>query len=126
MRLLLSVLLAVALVITAGFGVNRQLSMATDRLLEQIDRITVEIEQNNWESAAGETDKLLEVWEKEAGWWPIFFEHYEMDNIEFSMAKFKEYVACKDTPLSLGQLSEMRLMIEHMPRKEAVSLDNIF
>ena len=126
MRLLLSVLLAVALVTAAGLGVNRQLGMATDRLVAQIDRISAAIEQDDWDGAAGETDRLIAVWEQEACWWPIFFEHYEMDNIEFSMAKCKEYVACKNAPLSLGQLSEIRLMIEHMSRKEAVSLGNIF
>ena len=126
MRLLLSVLLAVALVTAAGLGVNRQLGMATDRLVAQIDRISAAIEQDDWDGAAGETDRLIAVWEQEAGWWPIFFEHYEMDNIEFSMAKCKEYVACKNAPLPWGNCRNKADDRTYVRRKEAVSLGNIF
>ena len=55
----------------------------------------------------------------------IILDHQEIDNIEFSLAKIKEYVASRDLPLALGQLSELKLMIEHIPRKEAVNLENI-
>lgn len=46
-----------------------------------------------------------------------FSDHQEMDNIEFSLARVKEYVTSQDDALSLGQLSELKLMIEHIPRK---------
>jgi hypothetical protein len=41
------------------------------------------------------------------------------------MARVKEYVATQDKALSLGQLSELKLVIEHIPEKEAINLENI-
>lgn len=126
MRLLLSIIVTVALIIAGGLYINHQLRLSSEQLVGQIEQVSEAIKHNDWPVAARETDRLEQVWEQQAGWWPVFFEHYEMDNIEFSMAKSKEYVDSQDAALSLGQLSEIKLMIEHMPRKEAVSLDNVF
>lgn len=126
MRLLSGIIITVAIIIAGGFYVNHQLRQTSEQLVTQIVLVNEAIEQGDWNAAAAETDELDQVWEEQAGWWPVFFEHDEMHNIEFSMAKFKAYVDCHNVDLSLGQLSEIRLMIEHMPGKEEVILDNIF
>lgn len=126
MKLLVGIIVTVALIISGGLYINQQLQLSSEHLLEQIELVSGAISQNDWAVAAGETDRLEQVWEQQSGWWPIYIEHSEMDNIEFSMAKFKEYVECQNTALALGQLSEIKLMIEHLPQKEEVSLDNIF
>ena len=79
-----------------------------------------------WDLAQVQSQELESTWAQKAKWWPIFLDHQEMDNIEFSLARIKGYVGCQDNSLSLGQLSELRLMIEHLPCKEAVNLKNIF
>jgi hypothetical protein len=125
MRLLGSIVVILIIIIYAGFRLNYELQASTNDLIHQIDQVSILIRENNWQTAIEQTEKLNEVWEKEAKWWPVFLEHQEMDNIEFSMAKFKEYVANKNDSLSLGQLSEIRLMIEHIPRKEVINIKNI-
>jgi len=125
MRLLGSVIVILISVIGAGFWVNHGLQASTNDLIQQIDRVNIQIKENNWQAAIDQTEKLEKCWKQEAKWWPVFLEHQEMDNIEFSMARFKEYVASNNNSLSLGQLSELRLMIEHIPRKEEINLKNI-
>jgi len=125
MKLAGSIIVIIIFIIGGGLWVNRELQKSTNKLLQQIDQVSMEIEENNWKAAVEQTDKLEESWEKEAKWWPVFLEHQEMDNIEFSMAKFKKYVDSNSNSLSMGQLSEMRIMIEHIPRKEAINLKNI-
>lgn len=49
-----------------------------------------------------------------------------MDHIDFSLARVKEYVAGRDKALSLGQLAGLKVMIAHIPSKEAVTLENVF
>ena len=98
---------------------------STDDLTRSIDKISISIEKQQWEAARKQTDKLDKIWQGKAAWWPIMLEHQEIDNIEFSLARFKEYVNCKDKAMAQGQLSELRLMIRHIPQKEAVNIKNI-
>lgn len=125
MRLLVSLAVILAALVGVGFWTIHSLQASTDELTRQIDRISIEIREDQWEAAVKQTESMEKTWGKNARWWPIFLDHQEMDNIEFSLAKVKEYVSSRNTALSMGQLSELRLMVEHIPRKEAVNLENI-
>ncbi|OPX87150.1 MAG: hypothetical protein A4E53_02610 [Pelotomaculum sp. PtaB.Bin104] len=126
MRLLLTLLAIFAAVVALGFWTNQQLEVSAGELLQNIEQIEEDLESNQWDQAYAQTAELEKSWEKEAKWWPVVLDHQEIDNIEFSMAKAREYVAKKDTALTWGQLTELKLMINHIPEKEAVRLKNIF
>jgi hypothetical protein len=126
MRLLTTLAVILALVIGMGIWFNHSLQTSSDDLTRQIQLVSSTIRQQDWEIAVKHSEKLEKLWEQKAKWWPVFLDHQEMDNIEFSLARVKGYVTSKDDALSLGQLSELKLMIEHIPRKEAVNLENIF
>lgn len=126
MRLLSTLAVILALIIGMAIWFNHSLQTSSDDLTRQIELVSATIRQQKWETAAQHSAKLEKLWEQEAKWWPVFLDHQEMDNIEFSLARVKEYVVNQDDALSLGQLSELKLMIEHIPRKEAVCLENIF
>ena len=126
MRLLTTLAVILALVIGMGAWFNHSLQTSSDDLTGQIKLLSSTIRQQDWETAVEHSENLEKLWEQKAKWWPVFLDHQEMDNIEFSLARVKEYVTSQDDALSLGQLSELKLMIEHIPRKEAVNLENIF
>ncbi|AEF93841.1 hypothetical protein Desca_0965 [Desulfotomaculum nigrificans CO-1-SRB] len=125
MRLLAGLLVVVAAVVSLGLWVNHSLDSAAKMMDQNIKQITEEINRSNWDEAYNQTVALEKTWNQKEKWWPIVLEHQEMDNIKFSMAKAKEYVKSRDKVLSLGQLSELKLMIMHLPEKEAVNLKNI-
>jgi len=114
-----------ALLIGAGYWINYSLQEATDQLSSQVKQISMEIKRGDWSAARSGSDRLQISWEQDARWWPIILDHQEIDNIEFSMARTTEYVKNKDLALAQGQLSELKLMVEHIPRKEKVNLENI-
>ena len=126
MRLLTTLAVILALVIGMGAWFNHSLQTSSDDLTGQIKLLSSTIRQQDWETAVEHSENLEKLWEQKAKWWPVFLDHQEMDNIEFSLARVKEYVISQDDSLSLGQLSELKLMIKHIPRKEAVNLENIF
>ncbi|MGS0763495.1 DUF4363 family protein [Syntrophomonas curvata] len=126
MRLLITLAAILGMVIGMAVWFNHSLQETTNDLSRQISVISLTIAQQDWEAAAQQSKQLEQMWEEKARWWPAFLDHQEMDNIEFSLARVKEYVISRDKALSLGQLSELKLMIEHIPRKEAVNLENIF
>lgn len=125
MRLLISLLIIFAAIVTLGFWTNHSLKVSTDELLGNIEQVVQGIENNRWDTANTQTMELENNWDKKASWWPTVLDHQEIDNIEFAMAKVREYVATRDTALSRGELSELRLMLKHIPEKESIRLRNI-
>ncbi|NLJ72780.1 MAG: DUF4363 family protein [Syntrophomonadaceae bacterium] len=125
MRLLLPILIVLALIIGGGFWMNSSLANSTDNLTAQIEIINKKVKNNDFASAISEVEELERKWEKESKWWPILLDHQAIDNIEFSLSKIKEYVTQHSKPLALGQLSELKLMLKHIPEKEELTIKNI-
>lgn len=125
MKQLIILSIAVALIIGLGLWVNHSLDVAAKDLNRSIQSIKQEVEQDNWQEAKEKVEALEKQWQKVGAWWPIVMDHQEIDNIEFSLAKLKEYIATKNKSLSMGNLSELKLMILHLPEKETVNLTNI-
>ncbi|MDD4587051.1 MAG: DUF4363 family protein [Heliobacteriaceae bacterium] len=126
MRLVIVLLLIFGAIISLGVWTTHALNTSADELLHQIEQIADNLENERWIPANTQTEQLNVAWEKVGRWWPLVLEHQEIDNIEFALGKVEEYVAQQEKTLSLGQLAELRLMINHIPEKEAVTLKNIF
>ncbi len=125
MRLLSTLLIIFVAIISLGFWTNHSLKVSTDELLGNIEQVVNGIENNHWDIAYTQTIEFEKIWDEKANWWPTVLDHQEIDNIEFAMARVREYVATKNASLSLGQLSELKLMIKHIPEKEAIRIKNI-
>ncbi|MBM7855295.1 putative PurR-regulated permease PerM [Desulfohalotomaculum tongense] len=125
MRLLAVLGVIFALFIVLGIWTNHTIAAAAESLAQNIDQIMTAAEKEDWQRAGEETKALENSWRKKANWWPVFLDHQEIDNIEFNLARIKEYIAQKNIDLSLGHLSELKLMIQHIPEKEAVTIKNI-
>lgn len=126
MRLLTTLLTIFTLVIALGFWTNHQLTASANELLLEVDKIHEEINKEQWDSASEHNEELEQNWDQRGKWWPALLDHQEIDNIDFAIAKNKEYIAARNAPLALGQLSEIRQMIKHIPQKGAINLTNIF
>ncbi len=125
MRLIGTIITVTVLILALGLWSNYSLQASSDEITKQIDIVSSDIKNDQWQPAKDHNQKLQQTWDKKAKWWPIFLDHQEMDNIEFSLARVKEYVASEKKSQSLGQLSELKLMVEHIPEKEALNIENI-
>ena len=125
MRIFIAIIISTVLIFSAGLWVNDSLQEASDHLSERIEMVCQDIKSNDWENARDNINKLELRWGDYARWWPIIIDHQEMDNIEFSLARAKEYINEEKRSLALGQLAEIRLMVKHLPEKEKVNLKNI-
>lgn len=113
------------MVVGTGVWINYSLHEASGRLAGKVQMVSADIRQDNWPAARRDSDQMKALWKKDARWWPVVLDHQEIDNIEFSIARTTEYVKNQDQALAQGQLSELKLMVEHIPRKEAINLENI-
>lgn len=126
MRLLTTLLIIFIAVIALGFWTNHQLTVSANELILAVEKIQAEIETENWDGATQYNGELEQNWEQKGKWWPALLDHQEIDNIDFAMAKNKEYIAARNAALALGQLSEIKQMIVHIPQKGAINITNIF
>ena len=56
----------------------------------------------------------------------MLIHHQEMDRIEECMNKIKSYLEYQDSSKSEAELYNMIFYIKHIPKKEALNLQNIF
>ena len=125
MRLLVTLLILLTGIISGAFWINYSLQMSTNELAEQIVIVNKEIKNDSWEMALSKMEETEDKWKEKTRWWPIFLNHEEMDVIEFSLAKAKAYVHAENEALALGQLSELKRMLEHIHEKEQLNIENI-
>ena len=126
MRVLAGLFLAFAIIIATGIWTNHTLKKSTEEFLGSIGEIEQSLENNHWEAARERFREMEKSWEKKSKWWQVILDHQEMDNIEFSMARTGAYLEKENIPLTWGQLSELRLIIRHIPEREAFNIQNIF
>lgn len=126
MRLLIGLSFVFVVIIATGIWANHSLKTSTEELLQNIDKIEQNLQSNQWDEAHLEFLELENIWGGKSKWWPAILDHQEIDNIEFTMARAGAYIEQKSTPLAWGHLSELRLMMKHIPEKEALKIINIF
>lgn len=125
MRLLSALTVVFVIIIMLGVYTNQLLHTNAEELSSNIKMIMKEVEQHNWDEAYKQTVAFEKKWHDVSKWWPTIITHQELDNVLFALARLKEYVAVENVELTRGQLSELQLMIEHIPKKEAVTIENI-
>ncbi|GAB6157255.1 DUF4363 family protein [Desulfotomaculum varum] len=125
MRLLAALSIMIVLLVVMGLWINHSITEAAHELSSHVQLISREVKQSDWQQANKQIDELEQKWRQIGSWWPAVLDHQEIDNIEFSLAKVKEYLAAGDRVHSLAQLSELNLMILHLPEKESLQLKNI-
>lgn len=88
------------------------------------------VEQNgnkeDWQQAEQEFAVLHETWNTASSKWTALVDHHELDSINISLAKVREYIKTKDMPGFRTEVAELKILIRHIPEKDAVNLKNIF
>jgi len=108
-----------------GFWINHSLSGTADELGVKFSHIEQAVKQNDWPSAGKQISLAEKSWSKSKSWWAVIIDHQEIDQIEIAFSRIKSYIEAKNSGLSLGELAMLRHSIEHIPQKEAVSIENI-
>ncbi len=125
MRIVVTLLIILAIVTGSGVWMVRALDKSADDLAGRIDRIEAQVRRENWDEAERTLEGVGARWAGMKKWWTITLDHKEIDNIDFAMARLREYIRTEDDELALGEAAALRGMIRHIPEKEAFTLENI-
>jgi hypothetical protein len=92
-------------------------------LLESVeDSITVQ----KWEGAQEELNTAQQNWNNNNTWWSIILNHQEIENININMKRLEKYIGVQDVSKSLGEVTTLKLLFEHIFDTELFTLKNIF
>ncbi len=91
-----------------------------------ISRLEEAVKIENW-SEAEEILKVLEnKWVENKTYWAILINHNEVDNIEQSIERIKQYVRLNDPLEASAETAGLRRYFLHIPENERLTIENIF
>ncbi len=109
------------LIFLSMFYVSHQ-SRETSEILEQLK---TSVKNGDWAAANVQNEVLKAKWDKDKSILAFLFDHFELDTIQISFSRLDEYVNCKDTLTSLSEISVVKMLIEHLPKRDSLTLDNL-
>lgn len=113
-------------IIFVGFATIKMLENDSKVLNDLIIEIEDHVLMDRWEEAGTKEKQLKAQWKEYEKKWPMLIDHTEIDNINLHLSELEVFVANKDKTLSAAKLSVLKLLVNHIPQKEYVILQNIF
>lgn len=119
--------LALLLVLLIGlFCYSGFLTRESDTMLSLIDTLSREAEQGDWKNTEHAMDTLRDTWEKTSPRLALFTDHSLLDEIMLTTAAAGGYVKYREMPELMAEIETLRTLIGHIPKREQLSLYNIF
>lgn len=125
-RIIITIILLIVIILTSGLYTTYYLSKDTARLIKSINVIESYTQYGEWEKADNAVDDLQQDWKRTRKIWSMLIDHIEVDNIQTSLTRMAKYIKLKEEIDALAEISVLRQFIEHIPRKESLTLENIF
>lgn len=119
-------IIALLIIIASGLITIKFFKTSSEQITESIERTSAMVTENNWESAKTHIDNIEKKWDKTEKTWALLTDHIEIDNIELSMKKSKQYIESNSGPLALAELESLKFMVKHIYSKELINMKNIF
>lgn len=126
MKKLLLSLFVLFIIILSGVLIIRFFKSSSSEISENIERTSTLVTQGNWDDAKTSIEKIEKEWDMTEKSWTLLTDHIEIDNIELSMKKSKEYIETKTPAEALAELESLKFMVQHIYTKELPNLKNIF
>ncbi len=119
--------LAIGFLLLVGFalGTYAYVNTSANDLVTSLETVEKSIADQKWDTAKENLKTAENKWDKTKVWWTILLDHQEIDNIDISINRLEKYVETHGTTLSLGEISALLMLVDHISEKEAPSLKNI-
>jgi len=125
LRTVPTIVIIVVLLLGGSLTTYRYLQTTALTLGAQLEAVEQSISTQKWEGAQKELNTAQQRWDKSKTWWTIFLDHQEIDNIDISMNRLEKYIETHDVSLSLGEVSAVKLQVDHISDTEKLNLQNI-
>lgn len=125
MKVVVVTLMILAIFFTSAIYTNIYINSSADKLTDKVIKLDEAIGKSNWDEAKHYMQEVSKDWHKTKEVWQTFLEHYEIDAIDIVLARVQKYVEIEGDMEALGEIAELKLLIQHIVGREAFKLVNI-
>lgn len=126
MRTLITIAILVLTLSGGSFASYRYVESTTQIMGTMLESVETSITEQKWEGAQELLNTAQQKWENDTTWWSILLDHQEVDGINIIMKRLEKFIAIQDVSLSIGEVTTLRLLFEHIFDTESFTLENIF
>lgn len=119
-------IIAVALIIWAGFFEICYLQKTSRYLLSDVDYSKQALNSKNIDLAKSHFDALESTWKNLKQIWSIYVDHDEIEDMDKSILEYKLYLQKEDEDEAYLSLCEVERKIYHIVEKQEVHIGNVF
>lgn len=117
-------ILMIALVVT-GVLLEQAMNRETDRILQLIHRVEDAVLAGKFDDAEALLTEVEQQWDRADRFWCMIVYHHDMDHVRDSLVRLRQHIRFHDSHLSLVEISTAVQLIDHIPQKEAFSLESV-
>ncbi len=125
MRVIYSMIIVFILMIAGSFSSYNYINSTTKNIVTHLENLEESIQNKKWNVAQEQMELTQSAWNKTKYWWTILLDHHEIDNIDLSTQRLKQYLKSQDTTLSLAEVSALELLFEHIADTETLTIRNV-
>lgn len=117
----------VIFVLLIGFGVGSYIYLenTAEKLVDKTELLEKSVHKKDWKATEKNFASLTSSWDKANEKWTMLIDHQELDSINISISRIREYIKIRYLPGLVAELAELRLLLLHIPEKEAINIDNM-
>ncbi len=125
MKILIVTLVIFAVLLGFGISAYYYIDYSAHTLMAEVDRLEKDVAGGQRSPANQDFSRLDASWKKTGAMWTTLIDHQELDSINITLARVKKFLDTGDIPGFMSELAELKLLLRHIPEKEALNLRNI-
>lgn len=126
MRTLAIISIIIVILLGGSIASYRYIQTTTQALGTHLSAVEQSASEQKWGTAQKELTSAQQSLDRTKAWWTVLLNHQDIDNIEIGMSRLHQYLRTQDIPLSLGELSTLRLQINNINENEKLNVKNVF
>lgn len=126
MRTLITIIIIVITLIGGSLASYRYVETSTQTMGALLESVEDSITAQKWEGAQEDLNTAQLNWNNDNTWWSVILDHEEIDIIDINMKRLEKYIGVQDVSQSLGEVTTLKLLFEHIFDNELFTLKNIF
>ncbi len=125
MKKVFAVILILVCIITFSVIHIYKTASLCNKISEVAGAIEGEFDKDDWEDVQNKISEISELWEQNRLWACLTLSTKQIDEIEISLQQCLEYSKLGAKADFIGEFRMFCMLIEHLPRQEGISLEEL-
>ena len=119
-------MLGFLIIIILAIFIQKYLEKSSEMLIIEIDKLMEAVEDDKINESVQRREKVQEKWDNTKQKWAALIDHEEIDNIEETMHRIEMLIGDPEEKVELlSELNRLGFYLEHIPEREAFSIENV-